>query len=52
MKPIILKNKKPSEIINELPYGELGLWGGLTALAWYMEQPTYGPMLEEGDDES
>ncbi len=47
-----LSGRKPSEVINELPYGELGLWGAINALAWYIESPTYGQMLEEGEYES
>lgn len=47
---IRLSNRKPSEVLNDLPFGEMGLWGTVTALAWYIEQPMYGPMIEDEED--
>lgn len=54
MKEIKLSCRKPSEVLNDLlPFvGEVGLWGAITALAWYIEQPMYGPMIEDKEDDN
>lgn len=46
---------KNTDFMAELPYGEIGIWGGLFKLAAEIDklkEPTYGPMIDDTEVES